>query len=49
LLLKASFGGIRNANDLSLGLANVAEAAIRPARRKVRANAKRLTAARRIG
>jgi hypothetical protein len=41
LLLKASFGGIR--------LANVAEAAIRPARRKVRANAKRLTAARRIG
>jgi hypothetical protein len=43
LFLKASFGGIRNAHDLSLGLADVAEAAIRPARRKVRANAKRLT------
>jgi hypothetical protein len=49
LLLKASFGGIRSADDLSLGLAGVAEAAIRPARRKVRANARRLTGARRIG
>jgi hypothetical protein len=48
-LLKASFGGIRNASDLSLGLANVAEAAIRPARRKVRANARRLTGLPKIG
>jgi hypothetical protein len=47
--LKASFGGIRNASDLSLGLADVAEAAIRPARRKVRANAKRLTGLPKIG
>lgn len=49
LLLKASFGGIRSAADLSLGLTGVAEAAIRPARRKVRANARRLTGARKIG
>jgi hypothetical protein len=48
-LLKASFGGIRNASDLSLGLSNVAEAAIRPARRKVRANARRLTGLPKIG
>jgi hypothetical protein len=48
-LLKASFGGIRNASDFSLGLADVAEAAIRPARRKVRANAKRLTGLPKIG
>jgi hypothetical protein len=48
-LLKASFGGIRDANDLSLALAGIAEAAVRPARRKVRANAKRLTATPRIG
>ena len=49
LLVKASFGGIRNAADLSLGLSRVAEAAIRPARRKVRANARRLTGAPKIG
>jgi hypothetical protein len=48
-LLKASFGGIRNANDFSLGMAGVAEAAMRPARRKVRANAKRLTGMPKIG
>jgi hypothetical protein len=47
--LKASFGGIRNASDLSLGLAGVAEAALRPARRKVRANARRLTGLPKIG
>jgi hypothetical protein len=34
---------------LSLGLAGVAEAAMRPARRKVRANAKRLTGLPKIG
>jgi hypothetical protein len=49
LFLKASFGGIRNADELSLGLAGVAEAAMRPARRKVRANAKRLTGLPKIG
>jgi hypothetical protein len=49
LWLKASFGGIRNADDLSFGLAGVAEAAMRPARRKVRANARRLTGTRKIG
>ena len=49
LILKASFGGIRTADDLSLGLADVAEAAIRPARRKVHANAKRLTGLPKIG
>lgn len=49
LLLKASFGDIRNASDFSLGLADVAEAAVSPARRKVRANAKRLTANGKIG
>src|ERR1700683_82057 len=48
-LLKASFGGIRNASDFSLGMAGVAEAAMRPARRKVRANAKRLTGMPKIG
>jgi hypothetical protein len=47
--LKASFGGIRSASDFSLGLAEVAEAAVRPARRKVRANAKRLTGLTKIG
>jgi hypothetical protein len=49
LLLKAAFCGIRSPNDFSLGLADVAEAAVRPARRTVRANAKRLTAMPKIG
>ena len=40
---KAAFGGVRTPNDLSLGLAGVMEAAAGPARRKVRANARRLT------
>jgi hypothetical protein len=40
---------VLNASDFSLGLADVAEAAIRPARRKVRANAKRLTGMSKIG
>jgi hypothetical protein len=48
-MLKASFGGIRSASDFSLGMAGVAEAAMRPARRKVRANAKRLTGLPKIG
>jgi len=41
-LIKAAFGGVRNPNDVSFGLAGVAEAAAKPARRKVRANARRL-------
>lgn len=43
LVVRASLGGLRSFNDLSLGLARVAEAAARPARRKARANARRLT------
>jgi hypothetical protein len=45
LMVKAAFGGVRNPQDLSVGLARVAEAAAKPARRKVRANARRLTGA----
>ena len=44
-LFKAALGGVRSANDVSLGLARVAEAATKPARRTVRANARRLTGA----
>ena len=42
-MIKAAFGGVRSANDVSFGLAGIAEAAARPARKKVRANARRLT------
>jgi hypothetical protein len=42
-MLKAAFGGVRTLNDLSMGLAGIAQAAAKPARRKVRANALRLT------
>jgi hypothetical protein len=49
LMMKAAFGGVRSPSDLSLGLAGVAEAALRPARRKVRANAKRLTGMPKMG
>ncbi|HZZ62078.1 MAG TPA: hypothetical protein VFE63_13050 [Roseiarcus sp.] len=45
-LLKAAFGGVRSANDVSNGLAGIAEAAAKPARRKVRANARRLAGTR---
>jgi hypothetical protein len=48
-MMKAAFGGVRSASDFSLGLAEVAEAAVRPARRKVRANAKRLTGMPKMG
>jgi len=44
-VIKAAFGGVRTTSDLSLGLTGVAEAAAKPARRKVRANALRLTGA----
>jgi len=43
--LKAAFGGVRTPHDVSAGLTAVAEAAAGPARRKVRANARRLTGA----
>ena len=42
-MIKAAFGGVRTAMDVSIGLADIAEAAAKPARRKVRANAQRLT------
>jgi len=45
-LLKAAFGGVRTPGDLSWGLAGIAQAAAKPARRKVRANARRLTGTR---
>lgn len=48
-MMKACFGGIRSPSDLSLAMSGVAEAAMRPARRKVRANAKRLTGLPKIG
>jgi hypothetical protein len=43
--IKAAFGGVRTPNDVSVGLTAIAEAAVAPARRKVRANARRLTGA----
>jgi hypothetical protein len=42
-LIKAAFGGVRTPNDVSAGLTAIAEAAAAPARRRVRANARRLT------
>ena len=44
-MIKAAFGGVRSPSDFSIGLAGIAEAAAKPARRKVRANARRLTGA----
>ena len=44
-MLKAAFGGVRSPDDVSRGLSHVAEAAAAPARRKARANAKRLAGA----
>ncbi len=44
-LIKAAFGGVRSPHDVSMGFANIAQAAAAPARRKVRANARRLTGA----
>ena len=42
-VIRAAFGGVRSAKDVSFGLARIAEAAARPARKAVRANARRLT------
>jgi hypothetical protein len=44
-LFKAALGCVRTPDDVSVGLARVAQAAVRPAHRTVRANAKRLTEA----
>ena len=44
-VIKAAFGGVRTPDDVSAGFASIAEAAAAPARRKVRANARRLTGA----
>ena len=43
--IKAAFGGVRTAHDVSSGLTTIAAAAAGPVRRKVRANARRLTGA----
>ncbi len=45
-MLKAAFGGVWTAHDVSIGLTGIAEAATKPARRKVRANARRLAGTR---
>jgi hypothetical protein len=44
-LIKAASGAMRTPQDVSVGLAGIAQAAAAPARRKVRANARRLTGA----
>jgi hypothetical protein len=44
-VIKAAFGGVRTPHDISAGFAAIAEAAAVPARRTVRANARRLTGA----
>jgi hypothetical protein len=46
--LKAAFGGVTSADHVSHGWVDVADAAMSPARRTVRANARRLTGAERI-
>ena len=48
-LVSAAFGGVRTVEDAAHGLADVAEAALAPAHRTVRANARRLTGARALG
>jgi hypothetical protein len=42
-LVSAAFGGVRTAEDVAHGLAGIAQAALAPAHRTVRANARRLT------
>lgn len=44
-MIKAAFGGVRTPHEFSIGMADIAEAAARPARRKVRANRRRLIGA----
>ncbi len=43
LFLDAAFGGLNSPQKMSNALVDVADAALAPARRTVRANAKRLT------
>ena len=43
LWTRAMFGGLRTPMDVAQGLASVADAAMKPARQRVRANAKRLS------
>ena len=45
-LVKAAFGGVKSALDLSIGAVSIMEAAAKPARRAVRANARRLAGTR---
>ena len=44
-LVKAAFGGVRTPHEVSAGLSSIVKAAAAPARRTVRANARRLTGA----
>ena len=48
-LVKAAFGGVTSPHHVSHAMVDVAEAAMAPARRKVRANARRLTGMKPIG
>ena len=48
-LIKAAFGGVTTPDHVSHALVDIAEAAMGPARKKVRANAKRLTGMKPIG
>ena len=48
-LIKAAFGGVSSPHHISHALVDVAEAALAPARRQVRANALRLTGMEPIG
>ncbi len=47
-LLKAAFGGVTSPDHVSHGWVDVADAALAPARRTVRANARRLTGTQRM-
>jgi hypothetical protein len=48
-LVKAAFGGVTSPHHVSHALVDVAEAAMGPARKRVRANARRLTGMKPIG
>jgi hypothetical protein len=47
-LMKAAFGGVTSPDHVSHGWVDVADAAMAPARKTVRANARRLTGAKRM-
>jgi hypothetical protein len=46
--MKAAFGGVTSPDHVSHGWVDVADAAMAPARKTVRANARRLTGAKRM-